>query len=426
MSAKFKLYYKNPGDDANYFVGALMLRNGYTGIYDYNNFLQFCQGHTLYKDKSQFLSFMIYPPLMYVLIVPLTLLHLAQYIQIWFLLNILLLALSAFLISQCLIRAAGVKIPVPASIMLLISSFLTVFLYSPTVDCLMQGQANILLLFLFSSILYCYLSDRKVLAGLFLALCISIKLFPVLFLLYFAIRREWKVVLWTLLCTFIINLAIFLIYGQQIFSSYIENIFPLYFSSQVINVFPYNRSIEGVILYYLPSTGIPVSSHLAVTKAITFPLKLLLLLLSMAVIFQGAKKAENSGDALKEKAVSFCLFLSLVYLVLTSSWQYYHIWYLLCFVIIIGLLSLRELDFRNFISAVGLSFSWFWFSSLDGQISVWHRQLVWWMRNHYYNSFPFMLVIVKLFIFFALLFLYRELISCQRQGSTSSAVEIQT
>ncbi|MHC9538775.1 MAG: glycosyltransferase family 87 protein [Vulcanimicrobiota bacterium] len=424
MSAKFKLYYKNPGDDANYFVGALMLRNGYTGIYDYNNFLEFCQGHTLYKDRNQFLSFMIYPPLMYVLIVPLTLLHLAQYIQIWFLLNILLLALSAFLISQSLIKAAGAKIPLPTAIILLTSSFLTVCLYSPTVDCLMQGQANILLLFLFSSILYCYLSDRKVLAGLFLALCISIKLFPVLFLLYFAIRREWKIVLWTLLCTFIINLAIFLIYGQQIFSSYIENIFPLYFSSQVINVFPFNRSIEGVILYYLSYTGIPVSSHLAVTKAVTFPLKLLLLLLSMSVLFRGAKKAEISGN--KEKAMSFCLFLSLVYLVLTSSWQYYHIWYLLCFVIVIGLLSLRELDCRNFITAMGLSFSWFWFSSLDGQISVWQRQLVWWMRNHYYNSFPFMLVIVKLFIFFALLFLYREMVSSQRQGSTSSSVEIET
>jgi len=420
MSAKFKLYYKNPGDEANYFVGALMLRNGYTGIYDYDTFLKFCKGHTLYKDESQFLSFMIYPPLMYVLIVPLTFFRIAQYIQIWFLLNITLLAFSAFLISRCLTRAAAAKIPVTVAILLMISSFLAVFLYSPTVDCLMQGQANILLLFLFSSILYCHLSDRKVLAGLLLAICISIKLFPVIFLLYFAIRREWKTVLSTLLLTFFINLAIFLIYGQQLFSSYLENIFPLYFSSMVVNPFPYNRSLEGVILYYISHTDIPAPAHLAVAKAITFPLKLLLLLISMTVLLMGKRKAELSGNTDKEKAVSFCLFLSMVYLLLTSSWQYYHIWYLLCFIITLGLLCLREMDFRSFILSVGLSFSWFWFSGLDGQISVWHRQLVWWMRNHYYNSFPFMLVIVKLFIFSALLLIYRELISDRKEENRSS------
>jgi len=410
MSFKFKLQYRNPGDEANYFIGALMLKNGFKTIYDYDTFLDFCKGCTIYTDKNHFLTSIIYPPVMYVLIVPFTPMRIAEFFQVLFIINIILLALSALLIGQCLVKTLGTKLKPVSRIILYVSSFLAVFLYSPTVDCLMQGQANILLLFLFCTIMYSCLMDWKIVIGLCLALTISIKLFPVLFLLYFAVRRDWKAIAWTLAWILLINGAIVMTYGTEIYSSYIRNILPVYTSPHILTTFPFNRAIDGVILYYLAGAGVPASSHLAAIKVIALPLKLLLTVLFAIAVYRGAGRASGSDDGNREKALSFCLFLSLVFMLLTSSWQYYHIWYLPCFLIAAGLLTSGGMSLSGFISALCLAFSWFWFAGLDGQISIWQRQTLWWMRNSYYNSFPMVLAAVKLLIFFVLLFLYRACI----------------
>jgi hypothetical protein len=407
MSFKFKLQCRNPGDEANYFIGALMLKNGFRTIYDYDTFLGFCQGCTIYTDKNHFLTSIIYPPLMYVLIVPFTSMRIAEFIPVLFIINIILLALSALLIGQCLVRILGPKTGLVYRIILNASILLIVFLYSPTVDCLMQGQANILLLFLFCTILYSCLMDWKIVIGLCLALTISIKLFPILFLLYFAVRRDWKAIAWTLAWTLLINGAIVMTYGTGIYSSYVRNILPVYTSPHILTLFPFNRAIDGVILYYIAGAGVPASLHPAAIKVIALPLKLLLTVLFAIAVYRGAGRASGSDDGNREKAVSFCLFLSLVFLLLTSSWQYYHIWYLPCFLVAIVVLTSGEMSFSGFISALCIAFSWFWFAGLDGQISIWQRQTVWWMRNSYYSSFPLILAAVKLLIFFLLLFLYR-------------------
>jgi hypothetical protein len=405
-SFKFKLYYVNRGDEENYFLGALMLRYGHFNIYNYDEALKFFNGREVFKsklkDREEYTWKITYPPLMYALIMPFTGSPIHHYIKSWFFINLFLLIMSAVLLSRSisLIRS---RAPSKSVLFLVTAPFL--LLYSPTIDCLLQGQINIFLLFLFCALLYSYLQGKELLAGFVLALMVSIKIFPLLFLLFFAAKREWKIAGSTLLSIIAIHLLICLTCGETLMKGFLNEIVPLFLSPSRITPFPTNRSVDGLVLYFLQILQVQPQKTLLLVKSIMIPLKIVLLVFTFLTLSGKSPRLPLSNG---EKASGFCLFISLTYLVLPFSWQYYHIWYIICFMILIGTVLGNEMDRSDFVYAAILSAAWFWTSSVDGLVSVWSRQTIWWLRMYCYENVP-ILLITKTMIFISCLYFYRRI-----------------
>jgi len=81
-------------------------------------------------------------------------------------------------------------------------------------DNLWLGQANILSFFLCVAAIYNHLKGRSWLVGILIALAISVKLTPVLFLIYFLYKKDYAVLPWTLAGLLLFMVAVpSLVYG---------------------------------------------------------------------------------------------------------------------------------------------------------------------------------------------------------------------
>lgn len=135
----------------------------------------------------------IYPPLFACLITPLTLFSMEISSFIWYLMNLLFFFFSVVL---CKILIYGDKDPGDIwkdspFIFKILFLVMTAALFIDNISLL---QANILIFFLVMAGLYYFIKARPFLCGVFLAGAISIKIIPVLFLIYFVIKKEIKVV----------------------------------------------------------------------------------------------------------------------------------------------------------------------------------------------------------------------------------------
>lgn len=80
-------------------------------------------------------------------------------------------------------------------------------------------QINVLVLFLVISGYYFYQRNKLVAGGILFALAASLKAFPVLILLYFVIRKQWKIALWMCLFGFLFTISPAIFYGASEFLS---------------------------------------------------------------------------------------------------------------------------------------------------------------------------------------------------------------
>jgi hypothetical protein len=150
--------------------------------------LQFWQGENIY-DEMMFPT----PPIMPLTLLPFMLLPPVTGALCWFSLKAGLTALSVWLCFR-MVRPPGTKaLPSYVQAVVLILSF------RPILSDLHHGNNNLLILFLVVTALWAWRTGYDVLAGLVLALAISYKVTPALFVPYFVYKRSWRVVGATLL-----------------------------------------------------------------------------------------------------------------------------------------------------------------------------------------------------------------------------------
>ena len=130
-------------------------------------------------------SMYTYPPLFAILFLPLSLMPYAVSVFTWFIMNFLFLFMSLYLVLKSL-KLLDQRFT---------SFFILIFIsnagaYAST---LTGGQINILILFLLSLVFYLYIQEKKILTGMILALAVTIKVTPILFIGYFLIKQEFKI-----------------------------------------------------------------------------------------------------------------------------------------------------------------------------------------------------------------------------------------
>ncbi len=187
------------GDFTAYYKGARSLTTGsplYTGI----------DGDMPY----------LYPPLLALLLIPLgALADFRMAAVIWLVINLGVLALTLALLSRTMARRRSQM-----------ALWLAAALYSSTLQTLWFGQIGIALLALAVGTWLAYREGRPILAGILLALAAWLKVYPVLALLYFVWRRDWRVVISTLVTGAILGLVQLAAVGSDQFRVFLTVILP--------------------------------------------------------------------------------------------------------------------------------------------------------------------------------------------------------
>jgi hypothetical protein len=145
--------------------------------------LQFWNGENIY-DAMMFPN----PPIMPLTLLPFMLLPPVPGALCWFTLKAILTAVSVWLCFR-MVRPPGTR-PLPSYVQALI----LILSFRPILSDLHHGNNNLVIMFLVVVTLYSWRKGYDVLAGVLLALAISYKVTPALFVPYFAYKRSWRTV----------------------------------------------------------------------------------------------------------------------------------------------------------------------------------------------------------------------------------------
>lgn len=178
----------------------------------------------LYEAHSGIEEFK-YLPLFALAFSPLSLLGKLPALYLWNILNIILLYLVFYLFYKLRLFSLSTA----KDLLLLI--FLAALCGRYLVSNIRIGQSNILLSFLLALVMYLDCRKDEVKAGFTLALCLVIKLLPLLFLVYFLLRRKFRLAGFTVLFLSVFLLLPALYSGWRLNLNYLQEWFVLLRSS---------------------------------------------------------------------------------------------------------------------------------------------------------------------------------------------------
>jgi Glycosyltransferase family 87 len=108
----------------------------------------------------------------------------------------------------------------PAAIVLCMGSF-------PAIASFERGQIDIIVCALTMTAFYTYENaKKKLLPGVLLAIACGIKIFPFVALIYFLVKRQFKLVFTTLAALFLLLGLPFLYFGSLVYQNYLKRLFP--------------------------------------------------------------------------------------------------------------------------------------------------------------------------------------------------------
>lgn len=158
-----------------------------------------------------------YPPSVLLFLLPLSLFSIKLSQFIWFIFSIFCLIAVAQIVFSLFVPKEKRWIK-----LILLSLLLQNF---PTKFTLVMGQINFLVLLLIVLSFYFYVRKKDGLSGLFLGLSAAIKLNPLLLIVFFVVKKRYKIVFLTFLTFFLANLTLLMIDPSSTLFYY-QNVLP--------------------------------------------------------------------------------------------------------------------------------------------------------------------------------------------------------
>ena len=200
-------------DFPNYYVSSKMLIDGVDLKKAYDN-VEFNRQLLLYGIENEIVSFVPYPPVNALLMLPLAGLQPLNAKFIWNLLNVIFLLFSVIIIS----RLAGLNFYYTGIIF-----FLSGFALANN---FFFAQAYLLVLFLLALSFYFRSKKMEGLEALFLALSIVLKFYTVFFLLLYLFRKQYRLVLNTVIFSLLLYIPVIMITGFGLNVYYYTELMP--------------------------------------------------------------------------------------------------------------------------------------------------------------------------------------------------------
>lgn len=213
----------------------------------------------------------VYPPFWWIFMAPWRLLSYPISKNLWVSLNlVILLILSWFAwqwIKKEMADASSKALGSGSTLLITSLVFITIYYFYPLIVTLQTGQVNLILLFLLGLSYWYYAKDKKTITAVILGIAVSLKPLPGLVLIYWLLKKEYRIAgiaLATIVVLWLITIPFFGIQNQmQYFQSTVQFSQSLYTNPQQLNntslyafwtetsqVFSLNREF-GSILYYL-------------------------------------------------------------------------------------------------------------------------------------------------------------------------------
>jgi hypothetical protein len=201
-------------DFPGYFISAKIVVDGLETqkLYDDDWFREQIRRYGLESAKNPG-KFAPFPPPTALLLVPLTRLEPLTALRIVTAVSVLSLICSIFLLARTLAWN-----PLDSALFILSSGF-------AIINGVRFGQPYILISMFCILGYYLYLARRPSLAGLCLGLFVPIKYFPVIMLVYFAFRKEWKVVLGGMVAIAGVGLVSLAVLGWKVHEIFLLSVF---------------------------------------------------------------------------------------------------------------------------------------------------------------------------------------------------------
>jgi hypothetical protein len=274
-----------------------------------------------------------HPPFIAFLSIPFTILRVEQVIIAWFIIEMLCL----LLIAEMLIYLWKGQINLRWTIFVF---FLLLAWYTVYVD-LLYGQLTLLLAAILLGILLALRKDKKILAGALTGLTIAIKMFTWPLILYYAIKKDWRIFISS--CMTVIGLNLIGVLGMGIgpvleyymkvtfqvsalYHSFLKN-YSLW--SIGYRFFAGTRPIGEGYVYAPPLVYLPkIAPYISAVLAITF--------LIIGLIW--ATRSRN-------KEIAYSILILVIVVVSPISWDHYYV--LITISMAVLLLALSRASFPN-------------------------------------------------------------------------------
>lgn len=288
-----------------------------------------------------------YPPFWGMVLHPLTFLPFRIAKLIWLVFNVLLVCLFIWLGSYWIkknVPEYQFKLKVWMYFFLLI----IILAYKPVSDTLRGGQVNLLLLILFALSLYSYEKNKKIITGVLLGLASLTKLVPILLMGYWFLKREYKIVLSTILTVVFATVITVLLYGPATHIAYLHNC--IIYSRYTYENWTYQANVSfyslirelqsfGLLPQYIPA--IIIHCFFALTSLTLF----------LLLTFSRSYKKLNSLQLKFE----YVACIALIPLILAYTEPHHFTWLLTGYVVAFVYGS----EYRSTIAKILLIFSWF-------------------------------------------------------------------
>ncbi len=160
----------------------------------------------------------VYPLFLAMLLIPLSILPYWLTNFLWFGISLSALLFSVYFILRMATRHKGLTQYIVPLI------FLFILFFGIVQNNLLNGQVNFLVLFFCVLFLKYFQEDKNILSAFFLAAGVSIKIVPVIFLVFLIFRRRYGTIILTLLFTAALLLLPVIFLGREIYEVYAEYI----------------------------------------------------------------------------------------------------------------------------------------------------------------------------------------------------------
>jgi len=271
-----------------------------------------------------------YPPFVAILFYPFTFTSIAIASKIWVVLSVFFLFLSLYLCFKLF------NIQFLSSTALILLSL--AFTYFPVKFTLGLGQLNLLVLLFVVLTFYFYIKDRDCYSGICLGISIMLKLFPVLLLIYFLLKKRYKILLYTAIAFITIAGIGCLLIGPEKNTNYWLHLSSILGSTPVDY---YNQSLSGFLARQVNNISLRGSLRIMIS---TF-----FILVSFLIIFKKRKKYFLS------KTLEFGLLITLNVFINGYSWQHHFVWLILPFLIVFFYIKNKKLNVNNYLF-LGISY----------------------------------------------------------------------
>jgi hypothetical protein len=277
-----------------------------------------------------------YPPFDAILFSLLLAFNIKNAIYIWYILELL------FLFSIACILSVLWKGRLNGIIAIII--FFIMLAWYPVMRDLALGQLSILLTFLFLATLLAMHKGHRILAGALIGLSIAIKVIAWPLIIYFAFKKDWKVVISSVITTIGLNLIALIVMGFGPFFEYYLNV-----STQVMNF--YKAELDNVSIWstgyrLFTGTGSPIFAYsLKAPPLFDIPkvAPLFSLAFAIACLLAGLILALKSKDPDTGFAIMVCTIVAIS----PIFWDHYFVILIISMAIMIRILARKSFPLRH-------------------------------------------------------------------------------